>query len=91
MKRILIAFAIAAGLLALLSAPAAAFSGFPNAHYPGNMYGHQSYFYSGPWGERMIYGGHGYFPNPYGYRPYGYRTYGSFYTIQDIRYGRAGW
>lgn len=75
--------------LLLFAQEAAAYSGFPNAYYPGNQYGIGSTYYTGPWGERMVYGGYGYFPNPYGYRPYGYRAYGSFYTPQDLRYGRA--
>lgn len=77
-------------VLALAAGSTYAYSGFPTPHYPYNQYGHEYRFYDGPWGERMVYGSHGYFPNWYGYRPYGYRTYGSMYTPWDMRWGRTG-
>jgi hypothetical protein len=89
-RKIIIAiFALAALLLTVSSA--FAMSSFPGPVYPGNQYGHEYRYYSGPWGERMVYGGYGYFPNYNGYRPYGYKTYGSMYTPWDIRTGRAGY
>lgn len=78
-------------LFTLVAHDASAYSGFPTRQYPGNQYGIGSTYYTGPWGERMVYGGYGYFPNPYGYRPYGYRTYGTFYTPTDLRYGRVAY
>jgi len=81
---------IAIILIGLFAGSAIAYSGFPTYQYPGNQYGFQSRYYSGPWGERMVYGGYGYFPNWYGYQPYGYRTYGSFYTPTDLRMGAYG-
>jgi hypothetical protein len=74
-------------LVALQSA--SAFSNFPS-YYPYNQYGMESRYYSGPWGERMVYGGYGYFQNPYGYYPYGYRSYGYMYTPTDLRMGSTG-
>ena len=81
-------------LVLLTTSSALAFSGFPATEYPGNQYGFEARYYSGPWGERMVYGAHGYFPNWHGYRPYGYRTYGYMYTPSDMRYGttmRSSW
>ena len=86
MKIVLLAVMVLSCML-LLMQPAAAFSGFPAQDYPGNQYGYHARFYSGPWGERMVYGGYGYFPNFYGHYPYGYRTYGYMYTPHDLRYG----
>lgn len=80
-------FALVALLLTVSSAWA--FSSFPGPTYPGNQYGFESTYYRGPWGERMVYGSYGYFPNFYGYKPYGYRTYGAQYTPWNMRYGRT--
>jgi hypothetical protein len=90
-KKIILAFlAIIAALLATTGA--SAFSGFPARDYPSNQYGFGSTYYDGPWGERMVYGGPGFFPNFYGSYPYGYRTYGYIYTPADMSmsYG-GGW
>lgn len=85
---LLIAFAAIVTMFALLAVQSvSAYSGFPTREYPGNQYGYEYRYYNGPWGERMIYGSHGYFPNFYGYQPYGFRTYGQFYTPWDMRWG----
>lgn len=85
----LLRIALLVFMLGLASASALAYSGFPTPHYPGNQWGHEYYTYRGPWGERMVHGGYGYFPNFNGYRPYGYRPYGAVYTPWDIRYGHV--
>jgi|GEM_PF-3666943 len=76
-------------LLAILltTLNAFAYSGFPARDYPRNQYGYESTYYSGPWGETMVYGAYGYFPNFNGNAPYGYRTYGYQYTPWDMRTG----
>jgi hypothetical protein len=86
---LMILFAIAV-LAVVAAASAHAFSGFPVNGYPRNMYGYHSTYYTGPWGERMVYGGYGYFPNWAAQNGYGYRTYGYIYTPHDLRYGRTG-
>jgi hypothetical protein len=74
-------------LVALTFSSVTAYSGFPTRTYPGNQYGFGYRYYDGPWGERMVYGGPGYFPNYNGYAPYGYRTYGHMYSPWDMRWG----
>jgi hypothetical protein len=76
-------------LLALLLTMTSAFA-LPTGSYPYSNYGYHYRYYDGPWGERMVYGGYGYFPNWNGQRPYGYRTYGSIYTPWDIRTNYMG-
>lgn len=76
--------------LSISATTALAYSGFPT-YYPGNQYGVGARYYRGPWGEVMVYGAHGYFPNTNGYPPYGVRQYGHMYTVWDLRYGRTGW
>jgi hypothetical protein len=78
---------LTAAMLLLLVKGASANSGFPALDYPSNQYGMESRYYDGPWGERMVYGAYGYFPNFNGQPPYGYRTYGYMYTPMDLRYG----
>lgn len=82
-------FIILGATLALLLgfSSAYAYSGFPTTDYPGNQYGMEYRYYNGPWGERMVYGSYGYFPNYNGYRPYGFRTYGAMYSPWDMRWG----
>jgi hypothetical protein len=79
--------ALAFLVLVLSMHSVAAYSGFPSYAYPGNQYGMEYRYYNGPWGERMVYGSHGYFPNFNGYHPYGYRTYGYMYSPWDMRWG----
>jgi len=81
---LIVFFALTA--LTLAAGSAFAYSGFPSNDYPHNQYGYESTYYNGPWGERVVYGAYGYFPNFNSY-PYGYRTYGYFYTPWDMRYG----
>lgn len=85
---LVVLFAIAAVLIFTEGAHAYG-SGFPAYDYPSNQYGMEARYYDGPWGERMVYGAYGYFPNFNGNRPYGYRSYGYFYTPQDLRYGNT--
>lgn len=87
--RILTIFVFALIALGFASIDAHAYSGFPARDYPYNQYGYEMRYYNGPWGERMVYGAYGYFPNWNGNYPYGYRTYGYMYTPWDLRYGRT--
>jgi hypothetical protein len=88
MKKLLLILLVLA--MALFATSVHANSGFPARDYPFNQYGYDSTYYNGPWGERMVYGSYGYFPNFYGQYPYGYRTYGYMYTPNDLRYGNTG-